>query len=350
MMVFIISIVAGFFFWPIWIFSIMIAYEALSGTSSSGASKSKPKPVISKKSSAQIITEKPNLQKVAKPSVASVPAASLLPRQADTQPNILVNTNKQPSTGLTQVAWSKIEVGTLELGSNTIKEYFSRDESSLPLPVRGWPDHKEEYSRIKADVQLRGITALYHFTKCKNLQSILSEGIQSVESMKIHGINANQNDEQRLDGKLNGISISVSFPNYRMFYKYRMNNAGEDWVVIKIKAEALHSLKCGYFEKNAADHRMRYLKVEDYNNYDAFARMFQDDGNEARLGLAQYHPTDVQAEVMIFEKIPSHYIEALYFETEDVLSRWKSIVGDRTTVVEGKGRGLFGARKPSAYH
>lgn len=350
MMGFLISIVAGFFFWPIWIVSIMIVYEALFGTSSSGDSKSVTKSVTAKKSSAHITTQKPELRKAEKPVVVSVPAAEQLPRQADTKINILTDTDKEKSTDWMELACSKAEDEALKNSSDEIIKLFSRDKFSLLLPERGWPDHEEEYSRIKAESELRGITALYHFTRCNNLKSILDTGINSVEGMKIDRISAIRNDEQRLDGKLNGISLSVSFPNYRMFYKYRMNNIREDWVVLKIKAEALYSLKCGYFEKNAADHRMRYLSVKDYNNYDAFARMFRDSDGEARLGLPQHHPTDVQAEVMIFEKIPSHYIEALYFETEDSLTRWRSIVGDRRTVVEGKGQGLFGARKPFAYH
>jgi len=350
MMVFIISIIAGFFFWPIWIVSIMIAYESMFGTGSGRASKSETKTVTAKASSARIITEKSEPRKAEKSVFVSAPAAEQSPRQVDTKPNVFINTDWEPPTHWIQLDCSKAEDDASEPRPDEITKSFSLDECFRSLPERGWPDHEEEYSRIKAEVNLRGVTALYHFTRCENLKSILSTGIQSVEDMEIDRISAIRNDEQRLDGKLNGISLSISFPNYKMFYKYRMNNVREDWVVIKIKSEVLYSLKCGYFEKNAADHRMRHLSAKDYNNYDAFTKMFRDSDDEARVGLAQYHPTDVQAEVMVFEKIPPHYIEALYFETEDVLSRWRSIVGDRRTVVEGKGRGLFGARRPFAYH
>ena len=66
-----------------------------------------------------------------------------------------------------------------------------------------------------------GIPHLVHFTRCENLSSILQNGLHSVISCRKNGIHAAQNDRIRLDGRPEGISVSVTLPNYRMFYKYR---------------------------------------------------------------------------------------------------------------------------------
>lgn len=395
-MIFLVTIVAGFFFWPIWIVSFLIAYEFISGTGTSGVSRPATMPAKIKKSAARITTDNYRVPKsekfndeTSKPNPDEIVdvATDRVGTRAD---SISGSTERWEADVTTQnVAWTEALEATRERRIAAViterrREIAARVASKAEVPEsdnalkdivasyrkhtgaaktakrdsigldgclvspseRGWPSHEDEYSRIESEVNLRGITALYHFTRCDNLNSILSMGIRSVEDMEIDRISAVRNDEQRLDGKLNGISLSISFPNHKMFYKYRMSNTQEDWVVLRIKAEALYSLKCGYFEKNAADHRMRNMSAEEYKNHDAFIRMFWESDDQARSGWAKYHPTDVQAEVMIFEQIPAHYIQALHFETEDVLLRWSSIVKGRKTVIEGKGQGLFGARRP----
>ena len=54
------------------------------------------------------------------------------------------------------------------------------------------------------------IEYLTHFTNIENLESILTNGIRSVEYMKTHKIEYNNNDEYRFDNQLNLISIYLN--------------------------------------------------------------------------------------------------------------------------------------------
>ena len=85
---------------------------------------------------------------------------------------------------------------------------------------------------IKNFLQERDIDELIHFTCVDNLESILSNGLLSLEDLYYNQIHYYYNDENRLEHKDNAICLSISFPNYKMFYKYRMKL--KDFFNIKI--------------------------------------------------------------------------------------------------------------------
>ena len=80
-----------------------------------------------------------------------------------------------------------------------------------------------------------GIEYLTHFTNIENLESILTNGIRSVDYMKKHKIEYNNNDEYRFDNQLNLISISLNEINYKMLYKKQVKNKNQinSWVILK---------------------------------------------------------------------------------------------------------------------
>lgn len=99
----------------------------------------------------------------------------------------------------------------------------------------------------------RNIAKMVHFTKVDNLESILEYGIHSIESLKLLGVNYLPSDLYRLDGKLDKISTSISYPNYKMFYKKRMEDTSVDWVVITIKPKLIiDKLDSEFYSDNAA--------------------------------------------------------------------------------------------------
>ena len=67
----------------------------------------------------------------------------------------------------------------------------------------------------------RNIKKIVHFTKVENLESIFENGILSVNRLNDSSIAYSPSDPFRLDDKLNMISTSISFPNYKMFYSKR---------------------------------------------------------------------------------------------------------------------------------
>ena len=63
---------------------------------------------------------------------------------------------------------------------------------------------------------------LYHFTRVENLPNILKYGLLPRETLEWNGIGSQFNDNYRHDCCLDAVCTSIEFPNYKMFYKYRM--------------------------------------------------------------------------------------------------------------------------------
>ena len=72
---------------------------------------------------------------------------------------------------------------------------------------------------IKRFIEERNIESLFHFTPVDNLENILKYGLLSINNLNRLGIDYYYNDENRYDDRLDAISTSIEFPNYKMFYK-----------------------------------------------------------------------------------------------------------------------------------
>lgn len=131
------------------------------------------------------------------------------------------------------------------------------------------------------------------------------------------------NDSLRLDGHTNSISLSLSFPNHRMFYKYRMGSEAQGWVVLAISPEVLWDYECAFCKHNAADSRISNREIYDLSGINSFREMFSDDieGSDTRSKqkLENFDATDPQAEILVFENIPTKYILAVGFENQKLL-------------------------------
>ena len=172
----------------------------------------------------------------------------------------------------------------------------------------------------------RNIELLVHFTRYENLESILENGIVTRESL----INLAQeyivNDDMRLDGHPDSISLSISFPNYKMFYKYRMSEDAKGWVVLVLEPSILWRYKCAFCKHNAADSRISRQDINNLMGVEALKEMFIDDPECTRSEqrLKSYDATDPQAEVLMFDDIPTKFIQSVYFEDEKLFSHVKN--------------------------
>src|ERR1700722_16466462 len=90
------------------------------------------------------------------------------------------------------------------------------------------------------------IPFLLHFTRASNLRSIIQHGLCPVARAGEFGVVAEINDPHRFDGHLGATSLSVGFPNYRMFYKTRTENAGVEWVVLGVEPSILWKKDCAF--------------------------------------------------------------------------------------------------------
>ena len=115
---------------------------------------------------------------------------------------------------------------------------------------------KAEAEGIRRFVQERKIPFLVHFTRIDNLPGIVASGIAPRAELSAE-LPHTHNDAQRLDGFLEASSLSVSFPNYRMFYAYRCQNPDLNWAIVTVSTETLVDEPCLFYPTNAANGRFR---------------------------------------------------------------------------------------------
>lgn len=179
---------------------------------------------------------------------------------------------------------------------------------------------------IEELVHQRNITRLFHFTHSDNLSSILENGLLSRTVLDDdENIDYVYNDDIRIDGHKDAICLSVSFPNSRMFYKYRRLRAG-DWVILEIHPSVLWDKECVFYPTNAASNNVRLTDIENLKGSEAFSNLFANDvfGTQRNCNLPAEYPTDVQAEVLVFENIEMSYIVNTYHSNKESAQHFKN--------------------------
>ncbi len=163
---------------------------------------------------------------------------------------------------------------------------------------------------IQAEVSLRGITRLCHFTPARNLAHIAShvDGIKSSS-----GLRADQSacftatDAQRIDGYTGHICCSIEYPNAWYLSKAEANEVlFKDWVILFIAPHYLWDPETYYCPRNAsADSGGQVVK-----SLSGFRSLFAPSIVGA-YGYTRYRaskhlecsPTDDQAEVLVKKNI-----------------------------------------------
>lgn len=211
---------------------------------------------------------------------------------------------------------------------------------------------KQEYPRVDSDIQKVAdqlhIPYLVHFTNEKNLQSILHIGLHPRNNSWKHKFSPLINDTLRLDGHMDAISLSIGFPNYRMFYKYKKQSEQDSWVVLVIDRSVLWKRKCAFCKHNAADARISSISPDELSSHNALLGMFEDmpsPNSRREQRLYQYDPTDVQAEVLAFGVIPRSLIVEIVFDSPNLLNKYRDVAGGISLSCEKPGRGFFASRK-----
>lgn len=172
---------------------------------------------------------------------------------------------------------------------------------------------EQRADEIRTHVHARNIPYLVHFTPIANMTSILRDGLRSRNSLALAGQCFVFTDEYRADGWLDWISVSVSFPNYKMFYAKKNSLIDIDgWAIMLIRREALWELDCKYILTNASSFGIRMFREEKWSTAQAFEDMFKQ--MEHRIGIPDSYTTDPQAEVMIKNHVPRRYIGAIAVE------------------------------------
>jgi len=168
------------------------------------------------------------------------------------------------------------------------------------------------------------IPFLLHFTSVDNIESIAKDGLRPRDVMDLLG-GFKCCDDLRIDGFKSGISLSVGFPNYKMFYKYRKMNGGT-WCVVAINPQIICNGKCLFFSENAASSKWRGRSPFSLQQKESFEEMFYEiDGKPTRAtsGLPIGCPTNPQAEIIHVGPIRRDDFMGITFENELAMKEWE---------------------------
>lgn len=180
-------------------------------------------------------------------------------------------------------------------------------------------------------VQERGIEFLTHFTSIDNLHSIVKSGFLSRSDLENQKIGYTYFDKDRLDSKLDATCFSVTFPNSSMFYSYRNRYINNTWCLILLNASIVHTKECLFYPSNAASSIYRNLHTEQFKGPAALEAMFAEEVNTSRgilkrsTMLKDQDTTDVQAEVMVLEKIEPSYIKHIFVNDDQLAIRLRTL-------------------------
>jgi hypothetical protein len=180
---------------------------------------------------------------------------------------------------------------------------------------------------IRAYCAVRRIDTLVHFTRLKNLPGILADGILSRSALEGQARQVIFNDDIRTDGHKDAVCLSVSFPNYKMFYKYRRGDQTATWAVLLIRADVLWELDCAFCWANASCSAISGLPLTVLKDSSSLEQMFaakcEVSGiSRAACAISDCYPTNPQAEVLVFSGVPLSYVTVACFEDQGGRSKF----------------------------
>lgn len=208
---------------------------------------------------------------------------------------------------------------------------------------------KPEYIKFKNEIKSRGIEYLIHFTPTINLFSIL-ENKELMSRAKLESLDIDQfdildyvqfTDDVRYDDK-NYINLSISAPNTFLFSRFRQKTKDDftiNWCVLKINPKHIYDLETLFSVTNAASNAAK-KQYGISGDFDKFKLLFKDQLNIntfdgirtlTRNSIRSKYSTDVQAEILVKDTIPSESIIEVCFESEEELAEAKAAMSSFNT-------------------
>lgn len=184
---------------------------------------------------------------------------------------------------------------------------------------------------LKTIIKNRKLRYLVHFTDVINLESILKNGICSVDSLRTYGINYIHNDDERWDRCTDCVNVSVELPNTWTLRKYMENYPKADWVMFFLDIELLCEQENYYSPHNASTSEISRI-IRTLNRNSDFEKLFADNVvvtkktgeqktyNRDGIKGMSYLTTSEQAEVLVRGNIsPKHIISIVFYSEQQYL-------------------------------
>ena len=147
--------------------------------------------------------------------------------------------NRAPQTyralsGLINEAFAKPGTGDKSVAQKILANRTKSDTSQ---------EYRAGFSALRGS---RGIKTLIQFTRIENLDTILTHGLIPRELLEhrvfLNALNPRFSDLQRVDNRKEMNFLSVSFPNYRMFWS-KASKDQEKWAVLEFEPEFLECIR-----------------------------------------------------------------------------------------------------------
>lgn len=198
----------------------------------------------------------------------------------------------------------------------------------------------------------RRIKGLIHFTRIETLGQLPKYGLLSRIACDSLGIPCTENDGERLDHLLDHISLSVSWPNWQLFFRFRKNSmtSEDEWCVLVLHPDVIWTLDCLFTAENAASSRESSLSVEDRKGVTGFSRLFDDSGGaglglvRSQLGLPEHMPTCHQAEVLVRRCVPWNRVLRIVVSSSGSMRRAQAVLPQPAHALLKVNREPFGRR------
>ncbi len=193
--------------------------------------------------------------------------------------------------------------------------------------VKADREFRKRQAAIKKFVEDRGIREIVHFTRVENLASILDFGLLSRNTLEKTNIQVRFNDESRLDGNKDSICLSIAFPNFKLFFRWRHADQNK-WAVLSIAPKVLWEKECLFCRTNAASNDVRRIKGDERRKLEALFGLYEDyNGSDKQvkrdvLNLTNDMPTNPQAEVLVLETIGPENILGIHFFDQRSAAAW----------------------------
>lgn len=172
----------------------------------------------------------------------------------------------------------------------------------------------------KDDIEGRFITGLVHFTNAKNIDNILKHGLMPRKMLIERNIDSVVNDNERLDGHIDSICLSVENPNDYLLKRFKEKYPLEKYKLITINPKTLYTIFIKQENRIALVRRI-------YCNYNAaaYSTLKSDDDMNimfshqvqtyrhifTRGNKPESVPTAIQAEILFFGIIPSEFFDSI---------------------------------------
>lgn len=177
--------------------------------------------------------------------------------------------------------------------------------------ARHRPCGRQESEQLQEWLFRQQIKRLVHFTTLENVVPMMRLGVIPRDYLEMEvvqlALGALFTDDKRIEGLPQYSCLSITSPNYRMFYSKR-RQLDRRWAVLELDPVLLCRLYAEFAPTNAASGCVHAPGAG------GAERLFALPALRDRLGLSAAEPTDPQAEVLCDSIISPENIVAIYVE------------------------------------